>query len=139
MKEKAENRIENIQQIWRLLCIYVTFCQEFSSTSKKEEAVSAILLAYNLAAYPNSCYSFIVTQAQGRGAERMQQEGKPVTRRKPILHFHLFLLAEKYCNENSSYRELSQLVFKDILVFLEFQKLLTSDDPKFYFKIKKSQ
>lgn len=91
------------------------------------------------AAYPNSCYSSVVTQALGRGAERMQREGKLVTQRKPILHFHLFPLAEKYGNENSSYRELSQLVFKDILVFLDFQKILTSDNPIFHLKINKSQ
>lgn len=48
-------------------------------------------------------------------------------------------MAEKYGNENSSYRELSQLVFKDILVFLDFQKFLTSDNPIFHLKINKSQ
>lgn len=67
------------------------------------------------------------------------RKGSQSHKRKPISHFHLFLLAEKYGNENSWYRELSQLVFQGIVVFLDFQKLLTSNDLKFHFKINKSQ
>lgn len=52
------------------------------------------------------------------------RKGSQSHKRKPISHFHLFLLAEKYGNENSSYRELSQLVLLGYRGFLRFSEIV---------------
>lgn len=81
----------------------VHICQVFCSSAKIEEAVSAISWAHNLAGYPNPCHSSLVTQVK-EGV--LRECRKPVTKKEPISPFHLFLLAEKYGNENSCLTDL---------------------------------